>query len=401
VPSSKKNITALAILQGLLITNNVTVISLGSLTGYMLAQNKALATLPSTAYIAGGACSTFLLSQLMRRYGRRAGFTVGALAGMAGAAVCTVAVALQSFWLFCFGALIGGLYTAAGGYYRFAAADLVSENFKSRAISFVLAGGIIGGVLGPESSKITKSLLSVTFMGSFAVLMLFALIALAVIRLLDIPPPKAAEFKAQPRPLFEIARQPIFMVACLGAITSYAVMNLMMGATPLAMQMCGLPYASAALVIESHIIGMFAPALFAGSLIKRFGILRIMAIGVLMYLMCVLAALEGQQVINFWLSGTLLGTGWCFLYVGATTLLTEAYRPEEKAKAQGLNDMLVFAVMGASSAGSGAILYRQGWNALNLCALPFLVVTGAAIIWLAYHRRVRAAAAVPLPSGVD
>jgi len=212
VPSSKKNITALAILQGLLITNNVTVISLGSLTGYMLAQNKALATLPSTAYIAGGACSTFLLSQLMRRYGRRAGFTVGALAGMAGAAVCTVAVALQSFWLFCFGALIGGLYTAAGGYYRFAAADLVSENFKSRAISFVLAGGIIGGVLGPESSKITKSLLSVTFMGSFAVLMLFALIALAVIRLLDIPPPKAAEFKAQPRPLFEIAREPIFMV---------------------------------------------------------------------------------------------------------------------------------------------------------------------------------------------
>jgi len=174
----------------------------------------------------------------------------------------------------------------------------------------VLAGGIIGGVLGPESSKITKSLLSVTFMGSFAALMLFALNALAVIRLLDIPPPKAAEFRAQPRPLYEIARQPIFIVACLGAITSYAVMNLMMGATPLAMQMCGLPYASAALVIESHIIGMFAPALFAGSLIKRFGILRIMAAGVLMYLMCVLAALEGQQVINFWLSGTLLGAGW-------------------------------------------------------------------------------------------
>ncbi len=401
MPSLTKNISALAILQGLLITNNITVISLGSLTGYMLAQEKSLATLPSTAYIAGGACSTFLLSQLMRRYGRRAGFSVGALAGLASAAICTIAIAAESFWLFCFGAMIAGLYTAAGGYYRFAAADLVSESFKSRAISFVLAGGIIGGVLGPESSKITKSLLSKTFMGSYAVLMLFALAALAVIRLLDIPPPKAAEFKAQPRPLSEIVRQPIFAVACLGAITSYAVMNLMMGATPLAMQMCGLPYASAALVIESHIIGMFAPALFAGWLIKRFGILRIMATGVALYLVCVLAALEGQRVINFWLSGTLLGAGWCFLYVGATTLLTEAYRPEEKAKAQGLNDMLVFAVMGMSSAISGAILYRQGWNALNLTALPFLIATGAAVVWLALHRRACYRAATPAPATLD
>jgi MFS family permease len=397
VPNSKKNIAALAVLQGLLITNNVTVISLGSLTGYMLAQQKSLATLPATAYIAGGACSTFLLSQLMRRYGRRAGFTVGALAGMTGAAICTTAVALQSFWLFCLGTLIAGLYTAAGGYYRFAAADVVSEDFKSRAISFVLAGGIIGGVLGPESSKITKSLLSKTFMGSYAALIVFALVALAVIRLLDIPPPKGSEYAGRPRPLGTIVRQPIFVVACLSAVTSYAVMNLMMGATPLAMQMCGLPFASAALVIESHIIGMFAPALFAGRLIKRFGVLRIMGVGVLMYLVCVLAALEGQRVINFWLSGTLLGAGWCFLYVGGTTLLTEAYRPEEKAKAQGINDMLVFVVMGTSSAISGAILYRLGWNALNLFALPLLVATGIAVIWLALGRRAQSRALVPVP----
>jgi MFS family permease len=397
VSPSKKTVTALAVLQGLLITNNVTVISLGSLTGYMLAQEKSLATLPATAYIAGGACSTFLLSQLMRRYGRRTGFTVGALAGMTGAAICTTAVALQSFWLFCLGTLIAGLYTAAGGYYRFAAADVVSENFKSRAISFVLAGGIIGGVLGPESSKITKSLLSKTFMGSYAALMLVALVALAVIRLLDIPASKASERTGRPRPLGTIVRQPIFAVACLSAVTAYAVMNLMMGATPLAMQMCGLPFASAALVIESHIIGMFAPALFAGWLINRFGVLRIMSIGVLMYLVCVLAAVEGQRVINFWLSGTLLGAGWCFLYVGGTTLLTEAYRPEEKAKAQGINDMLVFVVMGASSAISGAILYRLGWNALNLFALPLLVATGIAVIWLALSRRAQSRALVPVP----
>jgi MFS family permease len=401
VHHSRKNVTALAVLQGLLITNNITVISLGGLTGYMLAQEKSFATLPATAYIAGGACSTFLLSQLMRRYGRRVGFTVGALAGLAGAAICTTAVALQSFWLFCLGALVGGLYTAAGGYYRFAAADVVSENFKSRAISLVLAGGIIGGVLGPESSKLTKSLLSKTFMGSYAALMLFALIALAVIRLLDIPPPKAAERSGHPRPLSRIVRQPIFVVACLGAVTSYAVMNLMMGATPLAMQMCGLPFNSATLVIESHIIGMFGPALFAGWLIKRFGILRIMATGVLMYLVCVLAAVEGQRVLNFWLSGTLLGAGWCFLYVGATTLLTEAYRPEEKAKAQGMNDMLVFAVMGTSSALSGAILYRLGWNALNLFALPLLLTTGTALVWLALRRRARSTATLAMPTPLE
>jgi MFS family permease len=240
-------------------------------------------------------------------------------------------------------------------------------------------------------------LLSKAFMGSYAALILFALIALAVIRRLDIPAPKASERTGHPRPLATIVRQPIFVVACLGAVTSYAVMNLMMGATPLAMQMCGLPYASATLVIESHIIGMFAPALFAGWLINRFGVLRIMGIGVLMYLICVLAAVEGQRVINFWLSGTLLGAGWCFLYVGGTTLLTEAYRPEEKAKAQGINDMTVFAVMGASSAVSGAILYRLGWNALNLFALPLLVVTGIAVIWLAFNRRARSRAIVPVP----
>jgi MFS family permease len=191
------------------------------------------------------------------------------------------------------------------------------------------------------------------------------------------------------------------VVACLGAVTAYAVMNLMMGATPLAMQMCGLPYASTALVIESHIVGMFAPALCAGWLIKRFGILRIMGAGVLMYLVCILAAVAGQRVINFWLSGTLLGAGWCFLYVGGTTLLTEAYRPEEKAKAQGMNDMLVFAVMGASSALSGAILYRLGWNALNLFALPLLIVTGAAVIWLAQRRPAHSAAALAVPSALE
>ena len=397
MPHTNKNVLALAVCQGLLITNNITVISLGSLAGYSLAAEKSLATLPATGYVVGSALSTYGLSLFMKRHGRRAGFTLGALAGMLGAAVCTTAVAVQSFWLFCLGTLVAGVYPASGGYYRFAAADVSQEGFKSRAISLVLAGGIIGGVLGPESSKITKDLLSITFMGSYAALILFGSIALVVIRCLRIPTPPATERLGRGRPLRAIVAQPVFVVACLAAVTSYAVMNLLMGATPLAMQFCGLPYPSAALVIESHIIGMFAPALFAGWLVQRFGVLRIMTLGVLTYLACLASALSGQTVLNFWLSGTLLGVGWCFLYVGGTTLLTEAYRPEEKARAQGINDLFVFVVMGTTSAASGAILYRLGWNALNLFAFPLLIITGAAILWLALARRAayRSAAAIP------
>jgi len=395
--SNSRNVAALAVCQGLLVTNNIAMVSLGSLAGYQLATAKALSTLPGTAYIVGSALSTYAISHHMRRHGRRAGFTLGALAGLAGAGICTLAVAMHGFWLFCLGALIAGVYPASGGYYRFAAADGVGDAFKSQAISLVLAGGMIGGVLGPESSKLTRELLPVTFLGSYAALMLFALAALAVIRLVDFTPPAAAERSGPARSLPVIARQPVFLVACLGAVTSYAVMNLLMGATPLAMQICGLPYASTALVIECHILGMYLPALVAGRLVHRFGVLRVMCTGVAAYFLCLLAGLSGQSVLNFWLHGALLGVGWCLLYVGASSLLTEAYAPAEKAKTQGINDALVFVVMGLSSVVSGAILYRFGWNILNLSALPLLLLTAAAVSALALSRRaaLRPAAAQP------
>jgi len=398
VNSRHRNVAALAACQGLLVTNNISVVSVGSLAGYMLAAEKALSTLPATAYILGGALSTYPISLLMKHMGRRAGFTLGACAGLLGAVICTFAVGLHSFWLFCLGTLVGGMYTASGGYYRFAAADAVTQGFKSKAISLVLAGGIIGGVLGPESSKLTKDLLSVTFMGCYAALILFALIALAILRLVDLPAPSDSERTGSTRPLGQIMRQPVFVVACLGAVTAYAVMNLLMGATPLAMQICGLPYNSAALVVEWHIIGMFAPALVAGSLVHRFGPHWIMAAGVGTFFLCVLSAVTGQSVPHFWLSGTLLGLGWCFLYVGATTLLTEAYAPAEKAKAQGINDMLVYIIMATSSAVSGAILYRFGWNVLNYAALPLLLCTATAIVWLAAVRRAEETAPAAVPT---
>jgi MFS family permease len=395
--STTRTVAALAACQALLITNNITAISIGSLAGFMLAANKSLSTLPATAYILGGALSTYPISLFMRRHGRRAGFTLGALAGMAGAAVCTAAVGLHSFWLFCLGTLIAGIYTACGGYYRFAAADIATDPFKSKAIALVLAGGMLGGILGPESSKLTKDWLPAAFMGSYAALIGFAALALLIARRLDIPLPSAAERSGQGRPLLEIVRQPVFVAACLSAVTAYAVMNLLMGATPLAMQICGLPYASAALVIQWHIVGMFAPALFVGRLVQRFGALRIMASGVATYAVCLAAAVSGQSVLHFWLSGTLLGMGWCLLYVGATALLTEAYTPSEKARTQGVNDLLVFIVMGASSFVSGGILYRFGWNALNWTAVPLLVATALVLIALAMARRaaLRTAEAVP------
>jgi MFS family permease len=398
VTSTRRNIAALAVCQGLLVTNNISIVSIGSLAGFALAQNKAFATLPATAYVVGGAMSTFPISLYMRRHGRRAGFTLGALAGLAGALLCTAALALGAFWLFCVGTLVAGAYNAAGGYYRFAAADAAEQPFKSRAISLVLAGGIIGGILGPESSKLSKDLLSIAFLGTYAALALFALAAIAVARAIDLPRPSEQERSGPARSMLEIARQPVYMVACLGAMAAFASMNLLMGVTPLAMQICGLPYSSAALVIEWHIIGMFAPALFAGALVHRFGAPQVMTAGVLTYLCCVAIALSGQTTLHFWLSATLLGVGWCLLYVGATTLLTQAYAPAEKAKAQGVNDTLVFAMMASSNALSGAILYRFGWNVLNYSALPLLLLTLAALAWLGLHRRAQARLPAALPN---
>lgn len=391
---SRRNVGALAACQALLTSNNITVISIGSLAGYSLAPVKAWSTFPATAYIAGAALSTYPLSLLMKRRGRRFGFTLGAACGLTGAVICTLAVWLHLFWLFCLGTLIAGAYNASGGYYRFAAADVSELGSKNRAISLVLAGGMVGGILGPESSKITRELLSVAFLGSYAALILFALIAMAVIRLVELPAPGDQERHGIARPLPQIMRQPVFIVAALGAITAYAVMNLLMGATPLAMQMCGLPYGAATLVIQWHIIGMFAPALFAGSLVQRFGALRVMGAGAATFAICLAAALGGQTTLHFWLSGTLLGIGWCFMYVGGTSLLTQAYRPCEKATAQGMNDFLVFVVMGSSSAVSGTILWRYGWNWLNAAALPWLAVTSAAILWLGMTRRAARRAAL-------
>jgi MFS family permease len=394
--ASKGSVMALAACQALLVTNNAMMISIGTLAADTLAQNKLLVTVPATAYIIGGGVATLPVSLFMKRHGRRAGFILGCCFGMAGAGLAATAMALQSFWLLALAALISGAYTGSGGFYRFAAADAVTADFRSKAISLVLAGGIVGGIFGPESSKLTRGLLHTAYLGSFLSLILLATIAIFILRRIQLPAPSAEERHGATRPLRTIMAQPAFVVAALGAITAYGVMNLLMAATPLAMQLCGHTYNAAMLVIEWHIIAMFAPAFGTGWLIARVGVLPVMFLGVVLKVAALAIAISSISVAAFWFSMVLVGVGWCFLFVGGTTLLTETYAPAEKAKTQGINDLLIYVTMAATSLTSGAILYRFSWNTLNATALPLLAVTALAISWLAASRRnARLAAQAP------
>jgi MFS family permease len=391
---SKKNVVVLAICQGLLLVNNTVLITVNALVGYALAPEKALATLPVTMYFVGSALSTIPLSFMMKRYGRRAGFTLGALFATFGSLICAVAVYRGDFWLLCFGVLVLGAYFAAGQYYRFAAADSAPADFKSTAISLVLAGGIIGGFIGPETSKLTSDLVAGhAYAGSYISLVAFALLSIVVLRWLQIPGLTEVERKAAGRPLEVIARQPAFIVAVLCATIAYGVMNLLMTTTPLAMGAAGHPFKEAAFVIQWHVVGMFAPSFVTGQLIKRLGLTAVMLTGVALNIVCVGIALAGIQIMHFWLALVLLGIGWNFMFVGATALLTEIHSTAERAKVQGVNDAAISITMIITSLASGALFTIQGWYAMNLWALPALVLAGASLLWLAWRRRQPAGAA--------
>ena len=381
-----RNVFLLACCQALLLVNAVTLISVSALAGYALADNKAFATLPALTYVVGAAIATYPASLWMKRVGRRGGFLTGSASGLAGATLASYGVLAGSLALLCAGTMLMGVYNAFGQYYRFAAADAAGAGFKAKAISYVLAGGLVGGIVGPQLSTYTRGLWQPDYSASYASLFLFCLAAMAIISLLRIPNAADAVSHEPARPLGEIVRQPVFIVAATVAALGYAVMNLLMTATPLAMGFCGHPYSAAASVIAAHVVAMFAPSFFTGSLIKRFGVLRVMSVGVAAQLACVAVGLSGQLIANFWWALTLLGVGWNFMYIGGTTLLTEAYRPAEKAKAQGFNEITIFAVQALSAFSSGVLVNTRGWEVLNYVALPFIVVAGASIAWLAAKR---------------
>jgi MFS family permease len=385
--SEQRNVLVLACLQALLLANNSTAIALNALVGHTLASDKSLATVPVTSWVLGAAVSTYFASLLMKRVGRRKGFLIGGGFGVAGALECSAALAVGSFWLFVLGASVFGVYNAFGAYYRFAAADAVPGGKKARAISYVLAGGLVGGIVGPSVSRVTVGALSTQYLGAYLALLVFLGLAFVALTFLELPPPSLVETRDQGRSLGAMALTPVFVVAVLSASIGFGVMSLLMTATPLAMGACGHAYGSAATVITSHVVGMYAPSFFTGDLIGRFGALRVMLSGVLLNLACIAVGLSGVQVSHFWWSLVLLGVGWNFLYIGGTTLLTEAYRPAEKARAQGLNDAIVSLVTGVSAFASGLILRKGGWQTLNYAAIPCMLVVGAAIVWLGLSRK--------------
>ncbi len=383
-----RNLLLLALCQGLFLTNNVVFIAVNGLVGLALAPAGWLATLPVTGYVVGAALSAPLVARVQRSKGRKRSFQIGLAVAAASAALCAVAIITRQFWLLVGATLIAGFYSANAALYRFAGPELVAPAHKEKAISLVLAGGILGAFVGPNLASATRTWLEVPFAGAYVALVGVALLSLLALSFIQFPehqPP--APGQGSGRPLSEIARQPVFIVAVAAGALGYGVMNLLMAATPLAMQQCQHPFDSAALVLEWHVLGMFVPGFFTGHLIKRFGALPVMGVGVLLNLVCVLVALSGVDLMQFLIALTALGVGWNFLFTGATTLFTTVYRPEEKNKAQGAMDMCVFGTMAFTSFASGALVTTQGWTWLNMGSLVPLSLVALALAWLALRKK--------------
>ncbi|MBU7576311.1 MULTISPECIES: MFS transporter [unclassified Hydrogenophaga] len=383
-----KNLWLLAGAQGLFLTNNVVFMAINGLVGLALAPLGWMATLPVMGYVLGGALSTPLVARTQSAFGRQASFQIGLLVALASALLCAWAVMDRNFWLLVAATVVAGYYSANGQLYRFAAAELSAPAFRDKAVSLVLAGGLVGAVLGPNLAVRTKDWLGAPFAGAYVALALVALLAMALMAFLRFPPAPAPVAGAdRGRPLSVIVRQPVFIVATAGAALGFGVMNLLMAATPLAMQVCGFAFDDAALVLEWHVIGMFAPGFFTGHLIARFGVLTIMGVGVVLNIACILVALSGVDLHQFLIALFLLGVGWNFLFTGSTTLSLQAYRPEEKNRAQAAINFCVFATMALTSFASGALVTTQGWQWLNIGSLVPVGLTGLALVWLAWVRR--------------
>ena len=387
-PLLNKNLVLLIVCQGLFLTNNVTFIAINGLVGLSLAPVSWMATLPVMGYVVGAAFSTSIVAKSQNHFGRKISFQLGLLVAVLSALLCAYAALSQNFWLLVTGTFIAGYYSANGQLYRFAAAELTVASQRDKAVSWVLAGGILGAVIGPNLASWTRNLFDTAFLGAYLTLSIVGLMGIVVMQFIHFP----TEFKtehslADGRPLKAILKQPVFMVAVIGAALGYGVMNLLMAATPLAMQICGLPFSDTALVLEWHVIGMFAPGFFTGTLIQRFGALKIMSIGIVLNFICILIALTGTDLRQFLIALFLLGVGWNFLFTGSTSLAMTAYKPDERDKAQAAINFFVFGTMAFTSFGSGALITSQGWSILNLGSLIPVIITALALLWLSAQNK--------------
>ena len=382
------NLFLLALCQGLFLTNNVTFIAINGLVGLSLAPVGWMATLPVMGYVVGGALSTGLVAKSQAKWGRRVSFQLGLLVGLLSAMLCAYAAHTHNFALLVMATVVAGYYSANGQLYRFAAAELAEASFREKAVSWVMAGGLIGAIVGPNLASKSKSWFETPFMGAYVALTVVAVLGMVLMHFVKFPPvPEKPKGSSEGRPLFEIMKQPVFIVSAAAAALSFGVMNLLMAATPLAMQVCGYPFSDAALVLEWHVIGMFAPGFFTGHLIKKFGTLQIMGVGVLLNFVCIAVALSGTDLSQFLIALFLLGVGWNFLFTGSTTLSMTAWRPEEKDRAQAAINFCVFATMAVTSFASGALVTTSGWDWLNYGSLVPVALTALALAWLVWIRK--------------
>jgi MFS family permease len=383
VRADHRNVALLAVAQTLVQSASVLAMTLGALIGGHLAPDRSLATLPIAAIVIGTAATTIPAAMLMRRIGRRAGFLIGAAIGTASALLTAFAIYRSDFGAFVAGYALLGVYQGFTNYYRFAAGEAAAPDFRPRAISWVIAGGVVAAVLGPQLAYVPRDWFAPhTFLGSYLAQAVLGMLALAALVQLRMPAPRAVAIPHARRSRRALLGQPVFLVAMGGAAVSYAVMLLVMTATPVAMIGCGHQVGDAVQVIQWHVLGMFAPSFFTGGLIARFGAPRVMAAGFVLLLGHVAIALAGTEVLHFGLALVLLGVGWNFSFVGGTALLTTAYREAEQSRAQAINDFVVFGTVAVASVSSGWLYHQFGWQTLNLAALPFLVAALLATVAL-------------------
>jgi MFS family permease len=389
---AKHNVAVLVAAQAILGGQMPIMFIVGGLAGGMLTGNPCFATLPISLIVFGSMTTAPWLSPLMQKYGRKTGFFVGAIAGATGAAVSAYGLYVASFSIFLIGAYFSGIYMSAQGFYRFAATDTASDNFRPKAISYVMAGGLISAVVGPQLNKFVQDASVIPFLGSYIAIIGLNFLGMFLFLLLRLPKGTAhepvVEATVSPRSCKELLADPRILVAISCGMVAYSLMNLVMTSTPLAVVGCGLTKNNANDIVSAHVIAMFLPSFFTGHLITRFGVERIMGLGLIILAAAGLVALSGMQITNFFLSLILLGLGWNFGFIGATTLLTGAHAPNERGRVQGMNDTIVFGCVTIASIASGGLMnctggsVVQGWAAVNYAMVPFLLLAGTALLWL-------------------
>ena len=401
--SARRNVLVLILAQAVMGSQMPMIFILGGLAGQSLATNICFATLPITMIVLGSMLTSPFLSTIMQRYGRKTGFFIGAFGGALGAMVGSIGLYASSFGIFLFGSLLTGIYMSAQGFYRFAAIDNASEAFRPKAISYVLAGGLLAAIIGPQLVKVTAHAMAVPYLATYLTVIGLNIGGSFVFLLLKTS--KAQETNDNMGPIRsrkELLRDPKIAVAMICGMVSYSLMNLMMTSTPLAVVGCGYGEDTAADVVSSHVLAMFLPSFITGHLIARFGVEKIIATGLIFLGISCCAALSGLAVFNFFAALTLLGLGWNFGFVGATTMLADAYRPRERGRVQGINDLLVFGSVTVASFASGGLMncsggsVLSGWISVNLAMIPLISIATIALIWLSRQKNKVASATTSL-----